>query len=87
MGSQYCGDYNACKLAGIYIAMGKVAEAEKIAVQLAKKYRKDIPALVYVLMGDLARVSGNKITAEQMYRRALNKKSWEGFEAVRYLYY
>ena len=86
MGSQYCGDYNACKLARLYIAMGRVAEAEILAVQLARKYRKDIPALVYVLMGDLARVSGNKITAEQMYRRALDKNAWEGFEAVRYLF-
>lgn len=85
MGTEHCGDYNACRLVRYYIAVGNVYEARKIAVNLAKKYRKDIPALVYVLMGDLARVAGDKSTAEKMYRYALDKNPWEAFESIRYL--
>ncbi|MGN0339797.1 MAG: hypothetical protein ACI4D0_04800 [Lachnospira sp.] len=61
MGEECSGDYNAYKLAGYYIAIGNTDEARQLAVNLAKKYRKDIPALVYVLMGDLARVAGDRI--------------------------
>ena len=68
------------------IAIGKIAEARQLAVNLAKKYRKDIPALVYVLMGDLARVAGNGISAERMYRLAMDKNPWEAYEGLRYLY-
>ena len=85
MGTECSGDYNACKLAGYYIAIGKIDEARQLAVNLAKKYRKDIPALVYVLMGDLARVAGDRIRAERMYRLAMDKNPWEAYEGLRYL--
>lgn len=87
MGTENSGDYNACKLVRFYIATGKKTEAESLAVYLAKKYRKDIPALVYSLMGDLARISDNKLRAEQMYREALKKNPWEAYEVIRYLNY
>lgn len=85
MGTENSGDYNACKLARMYIATGEIARAEKIAIYLAKKYRKDMPAIVFALMGDLARVQGNSLSAEQMYRAALKKNPWEAYEVIRYL--
>ena len=87
MGTEYSGDYNACKLAYYYIASGNISEAQKIAVNLAKKYKKDIPADIYVLLGDLARVIGDKKQADHMYRLALDKNPWEAVKGVRYLYY
>lgn len=85
MGTEYGRDYNACKLAYYYLTMGNVSKAQEIAVYLAKKYRKDIPAEIYVLMGDLARIAGNKNRANDMYRFALDKNPWVAYKAVRYL--
>lgn len=85
MGTEDSGDYNACKLARIYIAKGNIDRSEEIAVYLAKKYRKDMPAIVFALMGDLARVHGNRLSAEQMYRAAIKKNPWEAYEVIGYL--
>lgn len=85
MGPENSGDYNACKLVRFYIATGEIARAEEIAVYLAKKYRKDMPAIVFALMGDIARVHGNSLSAEQMYRAAIKKNPWEAYEVIRYL--
>ncbi|MGN0514038.1 MAG: tetratricopeptide repeat protein [Lachnospiraceae bacterium] len=87
MGTEYSGDYNACKLAGYYLALGKIEEARTIAVNLARKYKKNIPAKVYVLMGDLAQVQGDTKQAKHMYRLAIEKNPWEGMEGIRSLYY